>query len=78
MRFIWRHIMPLVINNLGGGHTDTDRQTHIHTSQVKSISRYSFAVCYDSITCKHVHQLTSHITVEGNILCSLAYSSISL
>ena len=32
--------MPLVINALGGGHTDTDTDTHTHTEmRTKAISR---------------------------------------
>ena len=39
MRSISRHIMPLVINSLGGGHTHTHTQTHIQTIRTGSISR---------------------------------------
>ena len=37
MGFISRHITPLVINSLGGGHTHTNTHTHthIHTSAQK-------------------------------------------
>ena len=31
MRSISRHITPLVINSLGGGHTHTRKHTHTHT-----------------------------------------------
>ena len=36
MRSISCHIMPLVINNLGGGHTNTHKYTHtdIHTKTI--------------------------------------------
>ena len=32
---ISHHITPLVINGLGGGHTDTDTRTHIPTREPK-------------------------------------------
>ena len=31
MAFISRHITPLVINSLGGGHTHANTHTHTHT-----------------------------------------------
>ena len=36
MEFISRHIMPLVIDSLGGGHTHT--QTHTHTDDPHRIN----------------------------------------
>ena len=37
MGSISRHIMPLVITSLGGGHTDTQTHTHTHCGQDQSI-----------------------------------------
>jgi len=36
---ISHHIMPLVINSLGGGHKHTHKHTRILTSRIKAISR---------------------------------------
>ena len=52
MRSLSRHIMPLVINSLGGGHThkDTHTKTHTHTHKNTHTHRHTDTQAY---RCSH-------------------------
>ena len=58
MGFISHHIMPLVINSFGGGHTHANTHTHIPTICTESIIRNQAHAWFNN------HVIVHHFTVS--------------
>ena len=65
MWFISRHITPLVIYSIGGGHTHTHTHMHTYTHMHKHTHTHTHThtptICKESISRNQVHKAGMHL-----------------